>query len=476
MLNGGQIVKEEEIYDVILSHQRAINYKANDAVYNYMKTRFEGVSCKDVRQAYALWKQYKLWNLDKGDDISWGVPAATIGENNVRTSVILHPDLDLVSHKDPPMTPNDSDSDSASEPASASVSKGNITTDASTAQPTSRSGHIHIFHPLKPYTILVGTSGNDGKEVWLSLLERPGKPSSYRNDFFDHRGIKRTEDQLNVIWHDAFKYSRFWEANRDKHYQMRMQRQQIFELLKEHEVQVTGQGGASAQVPKKSATRMPRQGVANGTPRAASDVGPNMNSKRRHSSRKQIAAAPRNVSSDSSDDDPPIRQAKRLKRTTMPANPVAAPTQDSCSKIGILSTRFIRPECTFDKTYTSTTDVLSSSEIGATTLLVSASNQPALAPIHVPFRKCPTNKKLFETLDTLFEELVTIGYFEGKTVSDFDMVSATYTWVEARQLMRRGNDDDWEVFLRTLEKAWKKKSNTFEEDDCKIGLLVHCKG
>lgn len=77
--NGGQIVTEPEIYDAILSHQRVIASLANDAVYEYMKTRFEGVHSRDVRKAHALWQQHNLANLDRGDDVLWGGPAATLG-------------------------------------------------------------------------------------------------------------------------------------------------------------------------------------------------------------------------------------------------------------------------------------------------------------------------------------------------------------------------------------------------------------
>jgi hypothetical protein len=387
-------------------------------------------------------------------------------------SLIPSPDLDSVPHEDPLMTPDDSDSDSGSESASAYANEDNTTIDHKSPRSLSTSKHSYTFHPRKPHTLLVGTSGNDGNDAWLSITKFFGKLNSYRSNFYDHQGIKHTEDQLNILWHDEFRYSKF-----PLHYQKQTQRRHIYAILKAHEVQVTGEG-ASGQVSKDGATRLPRQAVTDGNFEAASDVEPILHttsSKRRPSSRRKSPAVPRNVYVESSDDDRPIIQAKRLRRTTVPTDPVATPTHESSSEVEVLSTRSTRPECTDEKTSTTTTNVLSSSEIAATTLLVSASNQPALAPVHVPFRKCPTHKKLFETLDTLFEELVTMGYLKGKTASDFDMVSATYTWVEARQLMRRGNYDDWELFLRTLEKAWKKKSKIFEEDDCKIGLLVHLK-
>jgi len=372
------------------------------------------------------------------------------------------------------MTPNDSDSDSGSESASAYAPEGNTTTTHKSPRPPPMSNHSYSFHPRKPHTLLVGTSANDGKGAWLSLIKCSGRSNSYRSNFYDHRGIRHTEDQLNIEWHDELKYSRF-----PLHYQKQTQRRHIYQILKAHEVQVTGQGGASGQVSKDDAIRLPRQAVTDGTPEAASDVEPSLHttsSKRRQSSRRKSPAVPRKVYVESSDDDRPIIQAKRRRRTTMPTDPVATPSHKSSSEVEVLSTRPIRPESTDEKTSTTTTNVLSSSEIAATTLLVSASNQPVLAPVHVPFRKCPTHKKLFETLDTLFEELVTMGYFKGKTASDFDMVSATYSLVEAKQLMPRGNDDDWEVFLRALEKAWKKRSKIFEGDDCQIGLLVHFKG
>jgi hypothetical protein len=80
MKNGGQLVTEQKIYDAILSHQRVIENQAGDAVYEYMKTRFEGVHIKDVRKAHALWQQHNLGDSDTSDDILWGGQVATIGE------------------------------------------------------------------------------------------------------------------------------------------------------------------------------------------------------------------------------------------------------------------------------------------------------------------------------------------------------------------------------------------------------------
>lgn len=185
---------------------------------------------------------------------------------------------------------------------------------------------------------------------------------------------------------------------------------------------------------------------------------------------------PKDVSSEVSDDDVPVVQAKRRRRTRVPIFPVATPSHESNSEVEVLSTKSTRPKPTDEKLSTTTANILSSSEIAATTLLVSASNKPGLAPVHVPFRKCPSHKKLFETLDTLFEELATMGYFTDQPAGDFDMVSTTHTWLATRQLLRRGNDDDWEGFLRTLERAWKKMGKIYEGDDCTIDLLVHVKG
>lgn len=77
---------EQEIYDAILSYQRAVGSQANDAVYQYMKTRFAGVHMQDVRKAYAL------GDFDRGDDILWGGPAATVGKNILIKSLMLNPD------------------------------------------------------------------------------------------------------------------------------------------------------------------------------------------------------------------------------------------------------------------------------------------------------------------------------------------------------------------------------------------------
>lgn len=387
--------------------------------------------------------------------------------------LIPRPDLHSVPLEDPSMTPIDFDSDSGSESASAYAPEGNDTTNQEAPRPLSTSSQSYTFHPRKLHTLLVGTSSNDGKDAWLSLIKYHGKLNSYRSTFYDRRGILHTEDQLNILWHDEFKYSRF-----PLHSQKQTQRRHIYEILEKHEVHVTEQGRESGQVRKDGATRLPRRAVSGSTPRAALDVESSINttnSKRRQSSRRKSPAMPTNVSGESSDEDRPIIRAKRCRRTTMPLDPVATFDHKSSSEVEVLSTR-TRPGPTDERTSTTTPNVLSPSEIAATTFLVSASNQHGLAPVHVPLRECSTHKKLFKTLDTLFEEFVTTGYSKGKTASDFDMVSAECVWIGPSQLMRRGNDGDWDIFLRTLEKAWKRTSQILEQDGCKISLLVHCKG
>lgn len=366
-------------------------------------------------------------------------------------------------------TPDDSDSDSSFDSASASADEGNTAIGLNIP-------HRYTFHPHKPHTLLVGTSRNDGKDAWLSLTERPNQPRKYRLKFFNHRSILHTEDQLKVDWFDEFKYSKFAESDKDAHYQRRMQRQHLHGIIQEHEAQVKGQGGPSRQASNTGAARSPRRGVAEGTSGAASTAGASLNAtsnKRRRDSRRKSPAVESHESSDSSDDDVPIKAAKQPRRATVPAGPVATTTSESSNEVEVLSIRPRRPEPTDETQSTTTANVFSPSEIAATTLLVSASDQPTQDPVCVPFRKCPTHKKFFETLNTLFEELITLWNLQGKATSGFNKVLVRYAWNQKSQVMRRGNNDDWEYFLRNLEKAWKKESKLFEVDGCEIGLLLH---
>lgn len=99
-----------------------------------------------------------------------------------------------------------------------------------------------------------------------------------------------------------------------------------------------------------------------------------------------------------------------------------------------------------------------------TFLRVEASNDDK-APITVPFAGWKTSEQLFSTLikeQGLRPEV-------GKKVKQ---ISATYTWNKRRHGIRRGREEDWDRFCKTIQKAWELESDKFE-DECEIEMVLH---
>lgn len=72
----------------------------------------------------------------------------------------------------------------------------------------------------------------------------------------------------------------------------------------------------------------------------------------------------------------------------------------------------------------------------STTFLVSAIDQPTLAPAPVPLFDCPTLEKFFTILE---QELDTVlKACELPKLSNLNAVLATYPWDRKKQLIRRG--------------------------------------
>lgn len=77
--NGGLLVTENEIYDVILSYQRVVK-NTSEALWDRISDDVEGVQRRDVERAHQLWKAHKLGELDLTDDALWGRPRAVISK------------------------------------------------------------------------------------------------------------------------------------------------------------------------------------------------------------------------------------------------------------------------------------------------------------------------------------------------------------------------------------------------------------
>ena len=103
--------------------------------------------------------------------------------------------------------------------------------------------------------------------------------------------------------------------------------------------------------------------------------------------------------------------------------------------------------------------------IAATRLIVSASNQAELAPAIVRLSACVS-------IDTLFTKLISecdLGYETTKKIST---ISATYTWSGEKHRLRKGSEENFDLFCEILRTAWEREPARFVEG-CKINMLLH---
>ena len=70
--SNGIIVTEDQIYDMILSYQRALPCVNEKAFFGAISRSVEGVQWRDVKKARQLWKEHGLGSLDMADDSLWG--------------------------------------------------------------------------------------------------------------------------------------------------------------------------------------------------------------------------------------------------------------------------------------------------------------------------------------------------------------------------------------------------------------------
>ena len=100
-----------------------------------------------------------------------------------------------------------------------------------------------------------------------------------------------------------------------------------------------------------------------------------------------------------------------------------------------------------------------------TILVVSASNRPNDAPIHVYIQQSWTVSELFEIL---LDECNIRGQ-EAETVST---IKATFLWNQRAQLLRIGKPDDWNIFGDALRRAWNEHGSYFVENTCEIEMIL----
>ncbi len=103
--------------------------------------------------------------------------------------------------------------------------------------------------------------------------------------------------------------------------------------------------------------------------------------------------------------------------------------------------------------------------IAGTRLLISASNQPDLAPAIIRMPNC-------SGIDALLARLGSECDLSPEIIKKISNISATYTWSGEKQRLRKSNKEDFDLFREILETAWEKDATRFA-DGCKINMLLH---
>ena len=103
--------------------------------------------------------------------------------------------------------------------------------------------------------------------------------------------------------------------------------------------------------------------------------------------------------------------------------------------------------------------------LAGTRLIVSASNQPDLAPANIRFPVCGD-------INSLFAKLSYECDLGREMVNKISNISATYTWSGDQQRLRKGKEEDFDLFREILRTAWERNATRFG-DGCKINMLLH---
>ena len=112
-------------------------------------------------------------------------------------------------------------------------------------------------------------------------------------------------------------------------------------------------------------------------------------------------------------------------------------------------------------------NVEESRRIGIRTILrVSTSDKPARAPINVLFGNC-------RDVDELFHKVLSECSVSRNLASLVRELSAEFTWSGRRNLIRKGNNNDWSFFYEDLQRSWERDVNRFTDSQCEIEIMVH---
>lgn len=111
------------------------------------------------------------------------------------------------------------------------------------------------------------------------------------------------------------------------------------------------------------------------------------------------------------------------------------------------------------------TEQLSFEAMVGTNKIVTASTQPTIAPVTVPFAAC-------QTFDRLFTTLIAEREIQPESAQKVTKISAKNTWNGFFRRIRKGRPEDWKVFYGELCKAWKQGSERFESG-CEMEMMIH---
>lgn len=111
------------------------------------------------------------------------------------------------------------------------------------------------------------------------------------------------------------------------------------------------------------------------------------------------------------------------------------------------------------------TTQLSSESMAKTTFLVTASNQPTLAAVIVPYTSC-------SAFDRLFDMLIAECGLRPEAAKKVSNISVKNTWDGKNVRIRKGRPEDWEYFNRGLCRAWQHEKEHFEHG-CDVEIMIH---
>lgn len=354
--------------------------------------------------------------------------------------------------------------------ASSASAPTSLTIEASSpqAQDTAPDAIVNTFHPKYSDFLGVGTSEIDGSMVWFAWRPLTGGKKPVAR-FYNNQLDAKPKGELKIAWYAQFALDKFEGTPREKGV---LRRDYCRSLIRENESKPT--------TPKKrTVVKAKAKAIAAAKPKSPNTAQSHPNPTVTHAQPKtrkrahvdeSLSLPPANAN-----EEPAPSRAKRTRRASH-AHAAAVPTPTATSNpagatVEVEGASSDEPEVVTHNPVPQhpviiKLEPLSYDQLFQTTLHVSASNQPGLAPATVGFGLCKTMEELFTTM---------IAEYDITSTSRITKASATYTWNGKRHLLRRDRQEDWVLFCNAIKKAWSKEENrlSFLEDGCGIEMMVH---